>query len=515
MSITSPTRDSRPHLFARRLPANVLPLSRVPSSARVGPAPRVDWKRAYHRRALVVDILIIAAVITTAEFCRVLFRGSAAWSDVVTVHHIVLRGVLLGVAWVIALELQKSRDLSLVGVGVDEYARVISATLAVFGLAAVASLLLQVRLSRGFLAVALILGLAGLIAGRHLLRKYLARERTAGRYVSQVVVLGGAESVRMLCERFSRSAESGYRVVGACVPGFTDVGVGVTTSVGVVPILGDDNAVEIALRETGADVVAVAAVEHIGHENMKKLAWKLESRGVGLIVVPGVSDIAGPRLLMRPIDKLPLFHIASPNQEGFSAVAKRAFDLAFGAFALFCAAPILMLAAIAIKLNDGGPVLFRQERVGLHGKPFRIIKFRTMVVDAEARKETERDTTNNHGIFYKSANDSRITKVGKFLRASSIDELPQLLNVLGGSMSVVGPRPLVPGEGEGVEDFVARRGLVKPGITGLWQVSGRSDLSEDDRVNLDHSYLDSWSCVLDLVIVWRTVAAVLKRDGAY
>jgi lipopolysaccharide/colanic/teichoic acid biosynthesis glycosyltransferase len=160
-------------------------------------------------------------------------------------------------------------------------------------------------------------------------------------------------------------------------------------------------------------------------------------------------------------------------------------------------------------------VIFRQSRVGHRGRSFRIFKFRTMRVDAEAHEEAEREATGHSGVFYKSACDSRITRVGKFLRASSIDELPQLFNVLGGSMSIVGPRPLVPGEGDSVEDFVERRGLVKPGITGLWQISGRSDVSEEERIRLDHSYVDNWSCIQDLHIVWRTARAVLKRDGAY
>jgi lipopolysaccharide/colanic/teichoic acid biosynthesis glycosyltransferase len=183
--------------------------------------------------------------------------------------------------------------------------------------------------------------------------------------------------------------------------------------------------------------------------------------------------------------------------------------------ALMAAMPIILMAAVAIKLDDRGPVLFRQERVGLRGNRFRIFKLRTMVGDADARRDVELVAVTDSGVFFKSACDSRVTRVGRFLRASSIDELPQLFNVLGGSMSVVGPRPLVPGEGESVEDFIERRKLVKPGMTGLWQISGRSDLSEDERIRLDHSYVDNWSCVMDLIIVWRTVRAVLKREGAY
>jgi lipopolysaccharide/colanic/teichoic acid biosynthesis glycosyltransferase len=190
--------------------------------------------------------------------------------------------------------------------------------------------------------------------------------------------------------------------------------------------------------------------------------------------------------------------------------------MVFGVCALIAVVPLLMAIAVMIKFDDRGPVMFRQTRVGQHGKPFRIFKFRTMTVNADARKDAERAAANvTDGVFFKSATDSRVTRVGRLLRATSLDELPQLFNVMGGSMSIVGPRPLVPGEGGSVEHFLARRGLMKPGMTGLWQVSGRSDVSDDERVRLDHSYVDNWSSATDLLIVIKTVRAVLQRRGAY
>lgn len=509
MTVTSPGPDL-PVLTGLRS-ASVSPVDLSP--ARLAPKPVTDWKRAYHRRVFAVDAVIVVTALLIAELVQLVY-GNGGWNSDSRWDQLVVLAVLVPV-WLLALELQQSRDISLSGNGIDEYARVVTATLAVIGLAAAAGLLLQLELSRMFLAVALALGLVGLFTGRHLLRKQLARQRISGRYLTRVLVLGRPDAVQMLCERITRAVDSGYRVVGACVPQSGGDHPEILTSAGAVPVVGDDLTIDSALQVTEANAVVVAAVGHLGHENMKKLAWKLESRGIGLIVVPGVTDIAGPRLLMRPIDNLPLLHIASPRQEGPSGVAKRTFDLIFGALALLVAAPVMALAALAIKLDDRGPVIFRQERVGLHGRTFRIFKFRTMTTDAEARKHAELQATAQQGIFFKSACDSRVTRVGKFLRATSVDELPQLLNVLGGSMSVVGPRPLVPGEGASVEDFVARRGLVKPGITGLWQISGRSDLSEDERIRLDHSYIDSWSCVRDLAIVWRTLRAVLARDGAY
>jgi exopolysaccharide biosynthesis polyprenyl glycosylphosphotransferase len=425
--------------------------------------------------------------------------------------------VVLAVTWLTALGVLQSRDTSLVGVGSEEYRRVVSATVWVFGLTAVGSLVLQTQLSRGYLMIALPVGLIGLVGGRHLLRRDLVKRRTRGEFMTRIVVLGKPDSIAMLCQSLHRSKTAGYSVAGVCIPDFAGpVGQEIVTAYGVLPVLGDEKSVEIALRLTGADALAVTAVEHLGHEKMRTLAWDLDALGVDMIVVPGMTDIAGPRLKLRPIDNLPLFHIARPRHDGPSAAGKRLFDITFGAAALLAIMPVILAAALAIRLDDRGPVLFRQERVGHHGKRFRIVKFRTMSVDAEARKAGEAVTAGrNDAVFFKSAADSRITRVGRHLRAASIDELPQLFNVLGGSMSIVGPRPLVPGEGEAVEHFVARRALVKPGMTGLWQVSGRSDVSDDERIRLDHSYVDNWSPVQDLVIVWRTVRAVLKRDGAY
>jgi exopolysaccharide biosynthesis polyprenyl glycosylphosphotransferase len=277
--------------------------------------------------------------------------------------------------------------------------------------------------------------------------------------------------------------------------------------------------VEEALRLTGADALAVAAVERLGQERVRKLLWCLDPLRVDMIVVPGMMDIAGPRLKVRPIDNLPLVHIARPRHDSSSSRnGKRVFDIAFTSVALLLVIPVFLAVAVAIKLDDGGPVFFRQLRRGLHGRPFRIVKFRTM--------SDQPDLTRGPGspaladpsdtvFFGKSASEGRVTRVGQFLRKTSIDELPQLFNVLGGSMSVVGPRPLQLGEAESIEHFLERRALVKPGITGLWQISGRSDVSAEERVRLDHSYVDNWSCAQDMVIALRTVRSVLKRQGAY
>lgn len=475
------------------------------------------WKESYRTRLVLVDSLVVFGAVALGQFGRFGLFATAQDADTVTLSRLTLTSLILATAWLAALSLIESRDISLVGVGSEEYRRVVSATMWVFGAAAMVSLVLHTQVSRGYLIIALPVGLAGLVLGRHLLRRNLIKRRNRGEFINRVLVLGSVESVEVLCTHLGRSTPAGYSVAAACIPGFKgSVGEHISTAAGMIPILGDQESVEVALRMTGVDALAVAAVEHLGRENLRKLAWRLDSLGVDMIVMPGMTDVVGPRLKMRSIDNLPLLHIARPRHDGPSKYGKRLFDLIFGTAALAAALPLIIVVAIAIKLDDGGPVFFRQVRVGYQGRLFRIVKFRTMTVDAEARKAQERTSAGPAArVFFKSAEDSRITRLGKFLRATSIDEIPQILNVLAGSMSIVGPRPLVLGEGESVENFVQRRALVNPGMTGLWQVSGRSDVSDDERIRLDHSYVDNWSVVQDLVIVWKTLRAVLKREGAY
>jgi exopolysaccharide biosynthesis polyprenyl glycosylphosphotransferase len=476
-----------------------------------------QWKRSYRTRVVLVDSIAVVAAVTIAQLGR--FGLPPPNSPLISNGWLLVTAYSVGLAviWIAALGLQESWDLSLAGIGSEEYRRVVTATCWVFGIIAVTDLLFQQRMARGYLAITLPVGLAGLLAGRYLLRRSLARKRAHGAFTSHIVVLGKSPSVVALCDTLKRCSSAGYRVVGACVPDFDgEIGVELETPTGTVPVLGDERSVADVIRLTNADGLAVTSAEHIGSEHMRTLTWRLDALGVDMIVMPGMIDIAGPRLKIRPVDNMPLFHIARPRHDGPSRYRKRLFDLAFGLVALVMLFPVMVVAAIAIKLYDGGPVFFRQQRVGYRGVPFRIFKFRTMDVDSETKVDTERAVSGQtDSVFYKSAADSRITPVGRLLRKTSIDEIPQLFNVLAGSMSIVGPRPLVPGEGAAVEYFIERRALVKPGITGLWQVSGRSDVSAEERIRLDHSYVDNWSYTQDLVIIVRTLGAVLKRRGAY
>jgi exopolysaccharide biosynthesis polyprenyl glycosylphosphotransferase len=248
---------------------------------------------------------------------------------------------------------------------------------------------------------------------------------------------------------------------------------------------------------------------------VRRLAWELEGTAAELVLCNRLTDVAGPRITLRPLDGLPLIQVKIPEFEGGVHAFKRAFDIAFAALALV---PILLITpviAIATKLDSPGPVFFRQTRVGRDGRPFAMLKFRTMRVDAEIQLAALLSINEGAGPLFKLRRDPRVTRVGAVLRRFSLDELPQFLNVLRGDMSVVGPRPPLPGEVTGYDGTVFRRLYIKPGITGLWQVSGRSDLSWDESVRLDLRYVENWSLTTDLMIIWRTARVMVAPKGAY
>ena len=241
----------------------------------------------------------------------------------------------------------------------------------------------------------------------------------------------------------------------------------------------------------------------------------MEKLDVDLVVAPGMVDVAAPRMSVWLVGGQSLIHVEKPQYSGAKRFDKRAFDVVFSLMVLLAAAPVLLAAALAIKLTSPGPVFYLSQRVGLDGVPFRMVKFRSMVVDADKKLADIAHLNESDGVLFKIRQDPRVTSVGRFLRRYSIDELPQFFNVLRGEMSVVGPRPPLPKEAEAYDLTTRRRLLVRPGITGLWQVSGRSDLSWADSVRLDLSYVENWSMAGDLGIAASTLKAVVASSGAY
>jgi exopolysaccharide biosynthesis polyprenyl glycosylphosphotransferase len=330
------------------------------------------------------------------------------------------------------------------------------------------------------------------------------------------MLLGGPSAVAHLVSSLRREKQAGYLPIAAYIPGApTDQSFEAESG---LPILGNDastRSILDAIDNCGADAVAISAGVQLHPQTIRHLGWELASRNVGLIMAPALTDIAGPRIHTQQVAGLPLIHVTTPALEGGQRVAKRLFDIAVSGFFILTLLPLMTVLAILVKLDSRGPILFSHERVGIKGRPFRMHKFRSMVVDAEERLAELADKNEGNGVLFKIRDDPRVTRIGKFLRKYSLDELPQLFNIFSGSMSLVGPRPPLPSEVAAYEHDVRRRLLVKPGLTGLWQVSGRSNLSWQDSVRLDLYYVENWSLAGDLVIMLRTIRAVFRSTGAY
>jgi exopolysaccharide biosynthesis polyprenyl glycosylphosphotransferase len=421
-----------------------------------------------------------------------------------------LLSLTLPVLWVTAVGLAGGYDSRFIGVGTDEFRRVLNAGICLTAGVAVLSYATKTELARGYVVVALpTLTVLDLI-GRFVLRKRLHKLRQLGSCMRKVVVVGHAEVVAELSAMLRRETYHGLQVVAACVAGPTRRDV-----IHAIPVIAGLDHVPDVVQRYEADTVAVLSCPEMSGILLRELAWELEKTGTDLCVAPALLDVAGPRTTIRPVAGLPLLHMDHPEFTGFRRVVKAAFDRIVAGTALLACAPLFVVIMMIIRLFDGGPAFFCQTRVGRGGRAFAVFKFRTMVVDAEDRKGDLIALNETDGVLFKMRRDPRITPVGRWLRRWSLDELPQLVNVLIGEMSLVGPRPALPQEAALYGDHVRRRLAVKPGITGLWQVNGRSDLAWDESVRLDLRYVENWSFVLDLQILWKTASAVMRGSGAY
>ncbi|MEC5200162.1 exopolysaccharide biosynthesis polyprenyl glycosylphosphotransferase [Arthrobacter sp. PL16] len=428
----------------------------------------------------------------------------------------VVLSLVLAAGWWAVLSLRGSREPTVLGHGAEEYKRVVSASLILFGIVAIVSYALQLDTARGYVGVALPAGLIMLLLSRVIVRRLLHIERAHGKSSLRVLVIGSTSGVQHLSDSLRAQPMAGYIPVGAYLPGVETEGSTARTL--DLPIVGRaTNADDIVadIKVFSPDAVALSSSMQLAPETIRALGWALADLNIRLILAPALTDVAGPRIHTQPVAGLPLIHVSTPNLEKGQRFIKRTMDI-FGAGILIVAfSPLLALLALLVRFDSQGPVLFRQERVGTAGEHFRMFKFRSMVVDAESRLEQLRANHEGNEVLFKLINDPRITRVGRVLRKFSLDELPQLFNVLGGSMSLVGPRPPLAAEVERYDIRAHRRLLVRPGMTGLWQVSGRSLLSWDETVRLDLYYVENWSFLGDLTILLRTFKAVLGRHGAF
>jgi len=462
-----------------------------------------SWVGTYLRRVVIADALCGLAAGMLALWVRF---GNPGERQITYV----LIACALPVLWCATLALAGGYDSRFIGLGSDEFRRVLNAAVSLTAGLAIVSYATKFDIARGYVAVALpSLAVLDLLA-RFLLRKGLHTARRAGRWAQRVVAVGHAPAVADLVALLRHDRYHGLEVVGACLAGGT-----MLHEIAGVPVQGGPGSVATAVERFGADTVAVLASPEMNALRLRELAWQLEATGTDVYVAPALLDVAGPRTTIRPVAGLPLLHVDHPELTGPKRAVKAGFDKVAAGLALLLTAPLFLFVAVRIKLYDHGPVFFRQVRVGKDGRTFQVLKFRTMVVDAERQKVHLAASNEGAGALFKMRSDPRVTKPGAWLRRWSLDELPQLLNVLIGDMSLVGPRPALPAEVARYHDHMRRRLVVKPGITGLWQVSGRSDLSWADAVRLDLRYVENWSLALDLQVLWKTGYAVVRGNGAY
>ena len=460
------------------------------------------WTRDYLRKVALADLG--CAVVGVFIAAQVRFGSN------VTSMYLAL-SLALPVLWVAALWLAGAYDVRFIGTGSDEYRKVLNAGVSLTAAVAIFSYAVNLQLSRGYVVIALPSITAFDLLARLAMRKRLHARRARGRCLHSVLAVGHELAVADLVTELGRDKYHGLTVVGACVvrPGECDEMVG-------VPVYGGLNDITAAVKAFSADTVAVTTCPEMDGVRLRSLAWELEKTGTDLCVSPALLDVAGPRTTIRPTAGLTLLHVDHPQLAGFRLLLKGLFDRCAAAAALVMLAPVMGVLAAAVWLHDRGPALFTQTRVGKDGHSFRMYKFRTMVVDADKRREQLLASNDSEGgVLFKLRKDPRVTAVGTHLRRLSLDELPQLYNVFLGHMSLVGPRPALPDEAAVYAEHVRRRLVVKPGLTGLWQVNGRSDLSWEESVRLDLRYVENWSFALDLQILWKTIAVMVRGSGAY
>ncbi len=474
--------------------------------------PTRRWAR-HSRRIVLFTVIVDAIMIMVSVLTGLLGRTTLSWFQEANDLAGVVTSLVwfLVVGWLAALAIAGTYLPKHLGAGTIEYLRVLTASIMCAGGLGVACYLGKFQLSRGFFALTFLTGIPMLLIGRWAARRTVQRLRQRGRLTLTTLLVGMPRPVSDLAKVLRRESWLGYRVAGVLLPNHADA----DRIADDLPVLGRTDDLLRVVDTNDVDVVIFGPGAFGSSMELRRLAWKLEDRQAQVIVVPSVSDVSEDRLHMRPVGGLPLVHVERPQGAAAGRWMKRLFDIVGSITVMIIAAPLVLAVSIAIMVESGRPVLFRQTRVGRDNDLFECVKFRSMVVGADALLPELLAENESDGLLFKIADDPRVTRVGKFIRRYSLDELPQIWNVLRGEMSLVGPRPALPREVAAYDEDMLRRLRVRPGLTGLWQVSGRSDLSWEDTVRLDLYYVDNWSLVQDLAILARTVKVVVKPSGAY
>jgi len=463
---------------------------------------RRDPLRVYATRAVIWDIVAVTAASVIGFILRWAIPYNLSISDGIYVFF----ALVVIVSWMGVLILRGAYDTRILGVGSEEFKRIVGASAVVFGAIAIVSFALKLELSRGFVLITFIAGIVLLLTVRWILRAWLRHERMYGHFLHRTIVIGSGAAQAEIVDMLDRDPVAGFTVVD--VIDEPDIDASETQ----LDRWLDEVMARINLED--ADTVAVAGSRALEQVVIQRLSWRLEGPRVDLLVAPNIGDVAGPRVTMRMAADLPLLHLDEPHLTGPKRAIKRALDIVFGVILFLLFSPFMVVAAIGTFATSRGPILYRQERVGRGGEAITVTKFRTMYVGADS-KRAEVIGRPDEKIFERYRSDPRITPFGRLLRRWSIDEMPQVVNVIRGNMSLVGPRPVLPEELGLFDDADHRRHLTKPGLTGLWQVSGRKEVDWEERMRMDLDYVENWSPALDLVIVAKTAKVVLNGRGAY
>lgn len=468
--------------------------------------PATDWEQRYRRTVIISDTVATAFVVAAiGNFFGA--RDAANWHEkwgilAFGTELLVLGALAVGRAWVPAV----------LGQGAEEFRRLGRSLFAATVVLALGGIALTSRNIKLWIFVAIPAIALVTMTARYLLRLWLHKQRKEGRCLRPVLAAGSPDTVRDLITRTRKFPHIGWRVEAVC----TTDGRGLDgDELDGVPVVGQLADVAKHVRHDGYRVVAVTPDPHWSPDRLQRLAWNLEGSDTEMVVAPVLMEVAGPRLHVDAVLGIPLLRVSMPAFTGGRRVVKGVVDRVGATFLLMLFAPLMVCVALLVMVDSRGGAFYRQRRVGKDGREFTILKFRTMVAGAHGARAELADRNEGAGLLFKLRRDPRVTRVGAVLRRYSIDELPQLFNVLTGSMSLVGPRPPLPEESAAYGPDIRRRLLVKPGLTGLWQISGRSDLSWEEAVRLDLRYVEDWSLALDTVILWKTLRAVLHGQGAY
>ncbi|WP_346621249.1 sugar transferase [Blastococcus montanus] len=471
-----------------------------------GTVARQAWRGAYVRRLAITDAMAaaVAALVGFSVRFGPMEEGAAAPASI-------WAAVLMPVIWVAVMHGGRTYEQRYLWVGAEEFRRVfIAATMLLAALGSVAWAL-DLKIARGFIVIALPLATVLTLLSRYAQRRLLHRRRQAGQNLQTTLIVGHRNAVAFLRKELAREAYHGYDAIGCCLP---DGDQGNPADFDGLTVLGGFSDIADVVRAHRIDTVAVMPSPELDGAALRRLGWDLEKTHAELLLAPAITEIAGPRVHIRPVCGLPLLHVERPELRGVRRLTKETFDRTAAVLGILALLPVFVAITLAILLTSRGPVLFRQVRIGRDGQEFSMLKFRSMVPGAEKMQQVLAADSDGNGVLFKMRHDPRVTPVGRVLRRYSLDELPQLFNVLRGEMSLVGPRPPLSSEVERYGYDMRRRFLVKPGLTGLWQVSGRSNLSWDDSVRADVRYVENWSLTFDFMILWKTVGAVLRGSGA-